>query len=76
MEIKNKIYTIFKKIENFINKDNGVIDKNKAIYTILIIYYNLNNMKDKKNEFRLIINKGKNYLKKIGITYDNVISNF
>ncbi len=76
LEIKNKIYAIFKNIENFINKDNGVIDKNKAIYTILIIYYCLNNMKDKKNEFRLIINKGKNYLKKIGITYDNIISNF
>ena len=40
LESKNNIYE--KKIEKLINKENRVIDKNKTIYTILIIYYCLN----------------------------------
>jgi len=71
--IKNKINDIFCKIENFVNADNGIKDKKKVIFTILVLYYLLNDMKEKIDELRLIINKGKKYLKSINYNYDAIV---
>jgi len=58
--IKKKINQKFVKIENFVNGEKGIKDKKKVIFTILVIYYLLNDMKDKINDIRLIIIKEKN----------------
>ncbi len=71
--IKKKINQKFVKIEDFVNAEKGIKDKKKVIFTILVIYYLLNDMKDKLDELRLIINKGKKYLNSIGYNYDLII---
>ena len=58
--IKKKINQKFVKIEDFVNAEKGIKDKKKVIFTILVIYYLLNDMKDKINDIRLIIIKEKN----------------
>ena len=71
--IQKKLNEKFCKIESFVNSDEEVKDKKKAIYTILVLYYLLNDMKDKLDELRLIINKGKKYLNSINYSYDTII---
>ena len=71
--IKKKMNEKFSKIEKFVNGDKGVKDKKKVIFTILVLYYLLNDMKDKLDELRLIVNKGKKYLNSINYNYDVIV---
>ena len=48
-------------------------EKEKAFYTILIIYF-INKYPEKLAENELVLNKAKNYLNGINIIYDNIIS--
>ena len=71
--IKNMMNEKFCKIENFVNAEKEIKDKKKVIFTILVLYYLLNDMKDKLDELRLIINKGKKYLNSINYPYDDIL---
>ena len=73
LKIKNKLNEKFSKIENFVNGDKKIKNKKNAIFTILVLYYLLNDMKDMLSELRLIINKGKKYLNSINYNYDTII---
>ena len=44
----------------------------KIIYTIMVIYYLITYHPIKINEYKLVINKGKKYLFKYGINYDEL----
>ena len=66
--------------EDKINKINNRIkqlyegeNQDKIKYTILVIYYLNNNHSDKLNEYKLIINKAKNFLKSKGLKYEYII---
>jgi len=72
-QIKNKLNEKYSKVENFVNNEEGIKDKKKAIYTFIVLYYLFNDMKDKLDELMLIINKGKKYLNSIGYSYDTII---
>ena len=49
-------------------------EKEKAYYTILIIYFISTKYPEKLAEYELVLNKAKNYLKGINIIYDKIIS--
>ena len=49
-------------------------DKEKIYYTILIIYIIENKYKEKVDEYILVLNKAKNYLKQKGIIFEGIIS--
>ena len=66
--------------EDKINKINNRIkqlyegeNQDKIKYTILVIYYLNNNHSDKLNEYKLIINKAKKFLKSKGLKYEYII---
>ena len=63
----------FNEIQNKVNALNPGINKQKIIYTILVIYYLNENCKDKLNEYQLIINKAHKFLLSNGIIYQNII---
>ena len=67
---KNK--NIFNKISSFVNGNDSLKDKKTIIYTILVIYYLLNIRKDKLEEMKMIISKGKKYLNNQGCNYDSI----
>ena len=73
LQIIEKINDKFNIIESYVNNEEGIKDKKKAIFTTIVLYYFLNYMKDKFDELRLIINKGKKYLNSIGYPYDSII---
>ena len=71
------------KIEKLLDKSNidnikKIIktnkEKEKAYYTILIIYFISTKYPEKLSEYELVLNKAKNYLKGINIIYDKIIS--
>ena len=63
------------KIRNNVNKIcKDIKDKEKAYYTILVMYYISTKYKTKIEEYKLVINKAKNYLKSINIDYDDNVS--
>ena len=64
---KNTINNIKK-----ISKTNK--EKEKAYYTILIIYFISTKYPEKLTEYELVLNKAKNYLKGINIIYEKIIS--
>ena len=65
-----KIDQIIEKIKS-LNKEEE--NENKIKYTILVIYYLNTEYSDKIDEYILIINKGKKYLIKQGIKYEDII---
>ena len=73
LQIIDKINDKFNIIESYVNNEDGIKDKKKVIFTTIVLYYFLNYMKDKFDELRLIINKGKKYLNSIGYPYDSII---
>ena len=73
LQIIEKINDKFNIIESYVNNEEGIKDKKKVIFTTIVLYYFLNYMKDKFDELRLIINKGKKYLNSIGYPYDSII---
>ena len=62
---------IFNKIENKVKLLKKGEQEIKIIYTLLVIYYLNSKHKDKLNDFKLVINKGKKYLMNIGIKYED-----
>ncbi len=63
------------KIRNNVNKIcKDIKDKEKAYYTILVMYYISTKYKTKIEEYKLVINKAKNYLKSINIDFDDNVS--
>jgi hypothetical protein len=56
-----------------IDKINDKFNRIEVIFTTIVLYYFLNYMKDKFDELRLIINKGKKYLNSLGYPYDYII---
>lgn len=71
-EIYNNAEDIIKKLcENF-----GDDLKQKILYTFIIIYFIENKDTDKIADFKLLIKKGKNFLKKHNINYDIIYKNF
>ena len=66
--------------KNIINNINNICskykesEKEKIYYTILIIYIIENKYKEKVDEYILVLNKAKNYLKQKGIIYEGIIS--
>ena len=64
----------FNKIKNLVKPMNKGANEIKIIYTIIVIYFLNIKLAEKLNEYRLVINKGKKFLKKNGINYDNIIS--
>ena len=66
-----------KKILNNINKICSKVikkEKEKIYYTILIIYFISTKFINKLEEYKLILNKAKKYLKSFNIIYDDIIS--
>ena len=49
-------------------------EKKTIFFTILVIYFISNKYKSKIDEYKLVLNKAKNYLKKQKINYDQIIS--
>ena len=63
------------KIRNNVKKIcKDIKDKEKTYYTILVIYFISTKYKTKIGEYKLVINKAKNYLKSININYDDNVS--
>ena len=62
---------IFNKIDNKVKLLKKGEQEIKIIYTLLVIYYLNSKHKDKLNDFKLVINKGKKYLMNIGIKYED-----
>ncbi len=72
-DVVKSVQEQYNKIESYINSQNDIKEKKKAIYTTIVLYYLLNNMKEKVDELRLIINKGKKYLNSINYPYDDIL---
>ena len=64
IEMKRDIY----------NKVKSLINDNKIVITFIILYYIINDRKDKIAEYSNIINKAKTYLVNSGHSYENIIS--
>lgn len=62
-KVINNIHKVCLKLKN----------KEKIYYTILVIYFVFKNYKNKVSEYRFVLNKAKNYLKKEGIDYDKLV---
>ena len=64
--------------KKIINNVNNIClklkEKQKKFYTILIIYFLETYYKDKIDEYLLVLNKAKNYLKQSGIIYEEISS--
>ena len=63
----------FNKISNKVKGLNKGLQEIKIIYTLLVIYYLNTKHSDKLNDYRLVINKGKKFLMKQGIKYEDII---
>ena len=78
IKIVNEIKDIYDKADTIINKlvsnDNDEL-KRKILFTFIIIYFIENNATETIAEFKLIIEKGKNFLKNNNIEYDSIYTN-
>ena len=71
---KNIPKDVYDKITNKIKALNkGLEEETKIIYTSLVIYFLNSNLRDKLNDYKLIINKGKKYLISQGLKYEDII---
>ena len=69
---------IYNKIKKYVDKLDVGENKENIIVTILVLYYLKNNKDIDQTEYLLIINKGLQYLKNLGIKeflYENIESN-
>ena len=64
----------FNKISNKVKGLNKGLLEIKIIYTLLVIYYLNTKHSSKLNDYRLVINKGKKFLMKQGIKYEDIIN--
>ena len=64
----------FNKISNKVRGLNKGLLEIKIIYTLLVIYYLNTKHSSKLNDYRLVINKGKKFLMKQGIKYEDIIN--
>ena len=72
--IINKISDIYEKIKNYLNEKKIEDKLEKILFTFIMIYYIENKEKDLINDYLLILEKGKKYLKKQNLAY-NIILN-
>ena len=72
--IINKINDIYEKIKNYLNEKKIEDNLEKILFTFIMIYYIENKEKDLINDYLLILEKGKKYLKKQNLAY-NIILN-
>jgi rubrerythrin len=72
--IINKISDIYEKIKNYLNEKKIEDNLEKILFTFIMIYYIENKEKDLINDYLLILEKGKKYLKKQNLAY-NIILN-
>ena len=71
-ELINLEKDMYEKIKKF-SEDKGIKDEN-GIMTLFALYYIHNKKKDKLNELKFVINKAKNYVKKVfKLGYDNIV---
>ena len=73
-KIINKINDIYEKIKNYLNEKKIEDNLEKILLTFIMIYYIENEEQNLINDYLLILEKGKKYLKKQNISY-NVILN-
>jgi len=73
-KIINKINDIYEKIKNYLNEKKIEDNLEKILLTFIMIYYIENKEQNLINDYLLILEKGKKYLKKQNISY-NVILN-
>jgi hypothetical protein len=73
-KIINKINDIYEKINNYLNEKKIEDNLEKILFTFIMIYYIENKEQNLINDYLLILEKGKKYLKKQNISY-NVILN-
>ena len=69
---------IYNKIKKYVDKLDVGQNKEDIIVTVLVLYYLKNNKDIDQTEYLLIINKGLQYLKNLGIKeflYENIESN-
>ena len=74
----NSYDDIYNKIKKYVDKLDVGENKEDIIVTILVLYYLKNNKDIDQTEYLLIINKGLQYLKNLGIKeflYENIESN-
>ena len=74
----NSYDDIYNKIKKYVNKLDVGQNKEDIIVTVLVLYYLKNNKDIDQTEYLLIINKGLQYLKNLGIKeflYENIESN-
>ena len=63
---------IYEKIKKY-SEDKGINEEN-GIITLFVLYYIHSKKSDKVTELKFVINKAKNYVKKIyNLDYDNII---
>lgn len=69
---------VLNKATNIIESDNNITkeDKEKVIYTIIVLFYINDREEEKASIAKLIIKKGKKYLSKKGINYNAFIKKF
>ena len=71
-KVKDRIKEIFDKINDYLIKTNAK-NLELILYTFIMIYYIENYEKDKIGDFKLILNKGKSFLKEQNYLYENII---
>ena len=82
IKIVKEIKDIYDKASNIIKglminsnvKEKDILER-KILHTFIIIYFIENNAIEKIDEFKLLIEKGKNFLKKNNIEFDIIYSN-
>ena len=82
IKIVKEIKDIYDKASNIIKglminsnvKEKDILER-KIVHTFIIIYFIENNAIEKIDEFKLLIEKGKNFLKKNNIEFDIIYSN-
>ena len=69
---------VLNKATNIIESDKNITkeDKEKVIYTIIVLFYIHDREEEKASMAKLIINKGKKYLSKNGINYNAFVKKF
>ena len=69
----NKINDIYEKINNYLNEKKIEDNLEKILFTFIMIYYIENKEQNLINDYLLILQKGKKYLKKQNLSYNIIL---
>ncbi len=72
-KIINKINDIYEKINNYLNEKKIEDNLEKILFTFIMIYYIENKEQNLINDYLLILQKGKKYLKKQNLSYNIIL---